>query len=122
MASRGPRWKHGSRVQTLVFDRSAFSVAEAKSWARSHGFRAPKADTTDKTIRLRQEPPSRFVEGHFATMSLDTGVQAVVAEPKQRAETGGSSKGTDAVSSFLKRRGRKGSRWDPIGDLLGRSK
>ena len=79
MAKKSPR---GTRIQSLVFDRSQFTRSSARSWAVSHGFKAPKTDEKQKTIRIRQEPPGRFAKGSYRTISLDAGVQGVIASPK----------------------------------------
>lgn len=52
-------------IQTLLFDKEKFTVAEAKKWARTHGFksssvRVPKEGTQ---IRLQQRPVKDFVAG-----------------------------------------------------------
>ena len=84
------QWPRGTRGQSLVFDRSQFTASSARSWATSHGFRAPKTDTGPTTIRIRQEPPSRFIKGTYRTISLDSGVQGTTAVPKAttKAPTG----------------------------------
>lgn len=35
-------------IQSLLFDGSKFTVAQAKKWCRSHGFKASKVDTTEE--------------------------------------------------------------------------
>jgi hypothetical protein len=50
----------GSEVQTLLFPRPKFSVAEAKDWARRHGMKFGDVDVKDKYIHLRQADPSGF--------------------------------------------------------------
>lgn len=75
-------------IQTLIFDRKRFSVSEAKQWAKKHGFRADKVDTpsSGNTIRLRQRAPGEFQAGTFRTITLTSGVQAVVGRPRKKAE------------------------------------
>lgn len=65
------------RVQSLLFDRSEYTVPQAKAWARGHGFKSSKVDLKPETIRLRQESPSKFET--FRTKSFGHGVRAVVA-------------------------------------------
>lgn len=76
----------GSRVQSLVFVRTKFTVAQAKAWAKKHGFRYGKVDTTERVHRLRQFDPATAQKNTFGTIKLAPGVLGVVAVPK-RANT-----------------------------------
>lgn len=67
--------KRSSRVQTLIFSRSKYSEAQAKRWAKNHGYRAGKVDVTDKSIRLRQRAPG----GRMRTVTFGKGIKAVVS-------------------------------------------
>jgi hypothetical protein len=71
----------GSRVQSLIFDKAQFTKAEARDWARKHGFRAPAVDEKPNTLRLRQIDPADMQKGTFGTIRFRPGVQAVVAVP-----------------------------------------
>jgi hypothetical protein len=73
----------GTDVQTLLFPRDRFNTANAaKIWAREHGFKAPKVDTTDQYFRLRQESPESFIRRTFRTIEFgDSGIKAVVGCP-----------------------------------------
>jgi hypothetical protein len=66
-------------VQTLIF--SGMSVANAKAWAKRHGFRYGKVDVTSASVRLRQRDPREFAPNSFRTIPLRDGVQAVVGRP-----------------------------------------
>lgn len=70
------RCPSGTHVQTLIFKRSSFTPASARSWARSHGFRATKVDLKPNTIRIRQKDPSHFAI--LRTIHFGRGVEAVV--------------------------------------------
>lgn len=74
----------GSKIQSLIFDRSKFSGTQARDWARSHGFKVTKIDVTANTIRIRQFPPSSANKQTFGTIRLKDGVQATVAVPRRR--------------------------------------
>jgi hypothetical protein len=50
----------GSTMQTLLFPRPTFSVAEAKAWAKKSGFKSSDVDIKDNFIHLRQADPSLF--------------------------------------------------------------
>lgn len=66
----------GSRVQTLLFSRHAFTPQAAAHWARAHGYRASKIDTTADYHRIRQRDPARFVR--MRTVPFGRGVKAIV--------------------------------------------
>jgi len=119
MASTGasPRrqFPAGTRIQSLVFDRRFFSPSEARSWASAHGFRAPAAEVYENSLRLRQASPERFKKGTFRMMSLDAGVQAVVASPlhpgtfsrKEKARGGGVGVAWSRIQRKVKARVRR---------------
>jgi len=71
----------GTRVQTIMLARESFTQGQAVQWAVNHGFRATKLDVTDNYYRLRQADPSTFDPSTFRTITLRTGVKAVVAVP-----------------------------------------
>ena len=67
----------GTKIQTLLFDREHFTAAQAKRWARAHGFTVEKTHVTKRQIRIRQYTPGRFVQSTFRTIALRSGVEAV---------------------------------------------
>ena len=72
-----PGRRGSMKIQSLLFPRGQFTRGEAIAWARRHGFRADKTDTTDRYIRIRQRSPGDFKTER--TISLgDSGVRAVV--------------------------------------------
>lgn len=113
---RSPSFRHSTEVQTVLFDVSAFTPATAKAWARSHGFRAPAGDVTDRYIRLRQRDPAAYRAGTFRTITLTDGVLAVVGVPKvggnlkPRKNAGGSTRPTRTaqVTAYLAAHGFPG--------------
>ena len=78
------RFPKGTRVQSLVFDRKRFSASAARSWAATHGFKAPATDPKPTTLRLRQAPPSNFAKTTFRTKAIAKGVKIVTASPKKK--------------------------------------
>jgi hypothetical protein len=78
-----PRFPRATEIQTLLFDRRAFTASTAKAWAKQHRFKFGKVDTTDNFHRLRQNDPATFAKGMFRTIDLTTGVKAVIGVPKR---------------------------------------
>ena len=76
-ARKRKRRRGKTHVQSLLFPRSRFTTAEAKSWARSHGYRAGKVDTTARYVRLRQSDPSKFARMRTIKFG-SSGIKAVV--------------------------------------------
>lgn len=70
-------------IQTLIFDKKKFNAAEAKAWAKEHGFKNPKVDETEDSLRLRQKDPGEFQEGSFRTIEVKPGVKAVIGRLKK---------------------------------------
>lgn len=77
------RFPRSTVVQSLVFDRDAFTPSKAKSWARKHGFVFDYVDEKANTLRIRQHEPDDFVKGTFRTIDMADGVQAVIGMPKR---------------------------------------
>lgn len=79
MPAKNParRWRSASEVQTLLLPRDLYNVAQAKAWARDHGYRTDKMDVTGHYIRLRQAAPSQFRD--FRTIPFGmSGIKAVI--------------------------------------------
>jgi len=64
-----------SEVQSLLFDRHMFTEAQAKAWAKEHGYLYGSVDTTGSYHRLRQEAPQG---GPCRTIEFTTGIKAIV--------------------------------------------
>jgi hypothetical protein len=69
----------GSEVQSLLFDKQ-WTVAEAKDWARAHGYKAAKVHETDNYIRLRQFDPVDGTEKR--TITFGQGIKAIIEQVK----------------------------------------
>jgi hypothetical protein len=74
----------GTEVQTLIFSADEFEEKEAVAWARKHKFSAAKVDETDSSFRIRQHQPSKYKSGSFRTITLTSGVKAVVGCPRRK--------------------------------------
>jgi len=84
MPKKRQPWPRGLKTQSLAFDNRAFSKSEARSWASSHGFKAPATEEGPTRLWLKQAPKGRFQQGTFRTIQITKGVQAKVALPKKR--------------------------------------
>lgn len=72
-------------VQTLILSKKRFKSAKAASkWVRDNGFKVHKIDETSTSYRFRQREPSKFIKGSFRTITLTTGVKAVVGRLKKK--------------------------------------
>jgi hypothetical protein len=79
---RTARCSSAMEVQTLILPKSKFSKPEAKSWAKKHGFKYGKVDSSGPSLRFRQAAPSAFQKSTFRTISMGRDVKAVVACPR----------------------------------------
>ncbi len=62
-AKRRPKFcAVGSHPQAALFPKSRYTVAEAKEWAKDHGWKSSDVDVppSGRFIHLRQEDPSHF--------------------------------------------------------------
>jgi len=76
------RWRAATEIQSLLFDADLFTVKAAKRWAKEHDFRRGSVDVKPNTIRLRQADPALYRKNTFRTITLRSGIQAVIAVPK----------------------------------------
>lgn len=65
-------------LQSVVFNRNYFTLAEAKHWMRKHDFPIYKVHTTPNTYRFRQEPPNRY--RRYYSKEITYGVTLVFQE------------------------------------------
>jgi len=71
-----------TKVQSVICSKSRFkSAAEARSWCTGHNFKGGGMDETENSYRFRQFEPSACQPKSFRTISLDTGVSAVICRP-----------------------------------------
>jgi len=73
---RTPSGANGTwTVQSLIFSKDNFSLAEARKWVKDHdGFGDYGADETSTSYRFRQYDPQYFSE--YRTITIDTGISA----------------------------------------------
>jgi hypothetical protein len=52
--------KSPSQVQSIVFDKSEFTIKQAKKWLKQHNYKISNLDKTETTLRFRQEDPDNY--------------------------------------------------------------
>lgn len=121
-ASRTKKCEVGTEVQTLLFPKDQFTVAQAKKWAKEHGKHYGKVDSgSGEYHRLRQRDPDDFKS--FGTISFgESGIKAVVGCPKRGRES--NPKAGGLLDRFMKwldpRPSVTDQRWitDPHGEKM----
>lgn len=68
--------KNPSQVQSIVFQKTEWTISKAKKWLKSHNYKVSKVDKTDNTLRFRQENPDNYSE--FRVKNLPNGVMLVL--------------------------------------------
>lgn len=78
------RFKKSTEVQTILFDKSMWTVTAARKWLKDHGYKVPAVDTTKEYHRFRQRPTFHFKKGTFRTKKFGsgTGIRSVIAVPR----------------------------------------
>ena len=76
----------GEGIQTLIFDKKMFTIAGAKEWASSRGYRDEVAEETSDSIKLGQNDPAIFMENSFKTIEVTEGVKAVTGRLKDEGD------------------------------------
>lgn len=71
-------------AQSILFDRSLWTVAQARAWLARHGHHSAKVHTTARMHRFRQHAPAAFVKGSFRTLVFGKGIEAVAGHVKVR--------------------------------------
>jgi len=68
--------KSPSQVQSVVFQKSEWTIKDAKSWLKEHNYQFSKVDKTENTLRFRQENPELYSE--FKIKILPNGILLVL--------------------------------------------
>jgi len=76
----------GEAIETLIFDKKLFTIADAKSWATSRGYRDDPVEETTDSIRLGQSDPAIFIEGSLKTIEVTEGVKATTGRLKDEGD------------------------------------
>jgi len=61
--------KSPSQVQSIVFDKSEWTIPKIKKWLKEHNYKYSKADKTETKIRIRQENPDNYSEFRVKNIS-----------------------------------------------------
>lgn len=69
-----------SQIQTLIFPKSQWTVARARSWLREHNYKAGKVEVKDDMFRFRQKEPGADQCEDFAikTLKREPEIQALI--------------------------------------------
>lgn len=71
------------KVQSVVFDKDKFNITQAKKWLKDNGYKSPKVDKQENTLRFRQIEPSKVEkEGYkdYRTKELgNSGIKLIIA-------------------------------------------
>lgn len=67
---------HPSSPQTFIFYKGEWTVLEAKSWLRRHGFKHADVDRKKNTYRFRQFDPSMCLRSTYGTKTWISGHDA----------------------------------------------
>ena len=59
------------KTQSVIFERSKWTLPRAKKWLKKHKYKTTKVDTTAKFFRFRQMNPNQFKK--FRTLSIGRG-------------------------------------------------
>lgn len=94
----GPSRK--SEVQSVLFDRAAWTPGAARAWLAAHGFAAPAVDETERHLRYRQHSPGQFED--FRTVKGNP--------PQQMTYQFAHAASTDAGNRHMRKAGR--AVWD----------
>ena len=77
-------------IQSVLFDKGKYSVAEAKKWLKDNKYKSPKVDETDNMLRFRQLSPTDVdKKGYtdYRNKPLGTsGIQLVIAYRRKSEE------------------------------------
>lgn len=84
MAKGGIVCPRGTSVQTILFNKKAFSKDEAKKWLNEHDYKFSKVDEKPKVWRFRQEKPSAFRPNSFRTIKFSPEVSAIIGCKKKK--------------------------------------
>jgi len=78
----------GSEVQTILFEKSKYSVDEARKWLNAHNFKSDKVDSSDPNVhRFRQFDPALCDKSTYGSIRFKDGITGVVCVKKKGMES-----------------------------------
>lgn len=89
-----------SEVQSLLIPVDLMSLAQAKRWAKDHGYLVGRLDESERYYRFRQFDPSKR-HGYRTIPFGDEGIMAVIQVPKRRKNPGNAVKLSPGALSAL---------------------
>jgi len=70
-----------SFIQSVVFDRSKWTLSKAKAWLKHHGFYYDAIDVKPTQIRARQFDPDK--KHTYRTIVISSAIKAIYARKKK---------------------------------------
>jgi hypothetical protein len=70
------------KVQSIVFDKTNFTLEKAANWVVANNFKIKKVDSTKNTFRFRQFPPNQLrKEGYakYKTVPITSDINFIIA-------------------------------------------
>lgn len=75
-------------IQSVIFDKDKFNVMSSKKWLKDNGFKAPKVDYSENTLRFRQIDPKYIEKNGFTEYRVkdlnNSGVKLIIAYRKNK--------------------------------------
>ena len=71
-----------SKIQSVIFDTTHWSVIESVRWLLNHGYKVTKIDIPDKFIRYRQISPTTLKKKGYTeyhNKKIGKGIELVIA-------------------------------------------
>ena len=75
--------KDPTTIQTIIFNKDKFDRKSAIKWAKDHKYKVSKIYETENSYRIRQKDSNQFQEGTLRTITLVSGVKAVIGRLKK---------------------------------------
>lgn len=86
-ARRQAKKPPATTVQTLILSKTRFKTRQAAvKWVKDHDFHAKNVDETETSWRFRQREPGEFQSGSFRTITMTSGIKAVIGRLKRRSK------------------------------------
>ena len=67
---------HPSKIQSILFDKSHWTLQQCVKWLKKHNFKGREVDEKPNTFRFRQQSPKKFKR--FITKELENGIDLII--------------------------------------------